>query len=35
MENAFPVADILFAKRGVKAEGVAGSGDVGRWRAFA
>ena len=35
MQNAFPVAEILLAKRGVEAVGVAGSGDVGGRRAFA
>lgn len=35
MQNAFPVAEVLLAKRGVESVGVAGGGDVGGRRAFA
>ena len=35
MQNAFPVAEILLAKRGIEAVGVAGGGDIGGRRAFA
>ena len=35
MQDAFPVAEVLLAERGVEAVGVARGGDVGGRRAFA
>ena len=35
VEDAFPISDVLFAERGVEAEGVTRRGNVGRWGAFA
>jgi hypothetical protein len=35
VEDAFPVADVLFSEWGVEAEGMTSGGYVGGWSAFA